>query len=228
MTRSACGAMLLLLLTACRHQPEPPSPWVRAGQPQPPLLVVETPLHDLAALEQAIDSLSRMGAADDAVALLLQVGRQLPDARLRDDAAARRWVMLAVYRGVQGSGLAERFDSVRSLVDALQAAAADAPETRFCRAYLRWILLQDDGKTLQAGALDRAIVVDLARDLAALHSDGEAFQGPQGWDAARIAREHRRVETLLASWSAAAPAAAPLGSASTATQLPSAATEATP
>lgn len=225
---SVVASWVVVVSFACSHQPDPPSPWVAPQHPVPALRVVETELADVAAIERLVDGLAMLGAGEDGVAALLQLGRQMPAERLARDPAARRWLMVAVYRGVQGGGLADRFDTVRGLVDALQIAAPDSAETRFCRAYLRFVLLQDDGERLQAGALDRAIVADLGRELAGLADPALDFAGPAGWDVARIARERQRVEALLAAWPATAPVATAAATDATPVQAPAAASGSAP
>ena len=184
---------------ACRHQPSAPSQWGPAGQAPPPLLLAQTPLSDGPAIEKIIDSFGLLGAGDEGLTLLLGSARQIPRLRLQSDQGARRWIALGVYRAVRSSGFAERFDSVRLLVDNLHAAAPDAPEAIFCRALLRLALLQErDGKLVAAG-IERSIIHDLARDMKVLTAAHAAWDGPGEYDRQRLARDQQRVAALLAT-----------------------------
>lgn len=200
-------AALCLGALACRHQPEPATVWVSPDQAPPDLALVPVPLTDPAAMERLVESWTLLGADEEGMATLQQTARELPKARLQTDAAARRLVVLAVFRMVRGPGLAERFDAVRGLVDGLQAASPDAPETTFCRAFLRFILLRDDNGQLAAGGLERAVVADLERDLGRLVQDFPAFDGPGDWGRRRLATELPRVRALLAAMPVALPGA---------------------
>lgn len=216
----ACCAVLGL---ACRHEPPAPSPWVPAGQAPAPLLLAQTPLGDGPAIEQIIDSFGLLGAGEEGLGLLLSTASQLPRARLQFDDGARRWIALGVYRAVRSAGFAERFDSVRTLVDNLHAAAPESAEAIFCRSLLRLALLQDrDGKLVATG-IDRSIIADLARDLRQLTSAHPTWDGPAEYDRQRLQRDQQRVDALLASLAADATAATALPQAATAATAPLAA-----
>ncbi len=220
--RSAAAVLALLSCAAagCRHQPEPASAWVPPGQAAPELALAPTKLADDAALLRLVEAYSLTGAEAEGLQVLLQTAKDLPKARLQADPVARKLVALAVYRTVRGANLGERFDAIRALVDALQAASPDAPETIFCRAFLRFVLLQDDGKRLQPGTLDRSIVMDLDRDLGALTDKHPQFDGPGDWPHERILYERQRVAQMLT--------ALPLAGAATPSEAPSAATATAP
>ncbi len=222
--------MTLALVSACRHEPPPPAPWVPAGTAPPPLWLAQTPLSDGPAVEQISDAFGLLGSGDEGLSAMIKVAAQLPRAKLQADAGARRWVALSVYRAVRSGGLAQRFDAVRSLVDSLHAAAADAPETIFCRALLRLALLEERNGKLQARGIERALVADLSKDLALLEQGHPQWQGPGEFDAARLRRDRQRVDELLASLPAeasavaapaeASPAAAPAAAPATAATAP--------
>lgn len=196
---------------ACRHQPPPPTQWVPAGQAPAPLLMAQTPLSDGPAIERIFDSFGLLGAGDEGLTLLLGSAKQVPRARLQVDSGARRWTALGVYRAVRSSGFADRFDSVRLLVDNLHAAAPDSAEAIFCRALLRLALLQErDGKLFATG-IERSIIADLARDMKQLTSTHANWDGPGEYDRQRLVRDQQRVDALLASLPAdATPATAQL------------------
>lgn len=214
-----CTAVLGL---ACRHEPPPPSPWVAAGQAPAPLLLAQTQLSDGPAIEKVIDSFGLLGAGEEGLALLLTTANQLPRARLQVDEGARRWVALAVYRAVRSASFAERFDSVRTLVDNLHAAAPNAAEAVFCRSLLRLALLQDRDGKLAAAGIDRSIIADLSRDLRQLTSAHPNWDGPAEYDHQRLQRDQQRVEALLASLPAEATpvVAAPTAASPTAAAVP--------
>ncbi len=201
---AAFSVLLTGLAAGCRHQPEPATAWVPAAQSAPVLALAATDLADEAAMGRLIDAYSLTGAEVEGLQVLVQTAKELPKARLQSDAKARRVVALAVYRTVRGANLSERFEAIRALVDALQAASPDAPETVFCRAFLRYVLLQDDGKRLAAGSLERGIIADLARDLAVLVEQHPTFDGPGDWPRGRLAFELQRVRQLLVSLPAVA------------------------
>ncbi len=139
---------------------------------------------------------------------MLRTSAQVPRARLQADAGARRWVALSVYRAVRSSGFAERFDAVRGLVDSLHAAAPDAPETVFCRALLRLALLEERDGKLVARGIERALIADLAGDLASLAQKHPAWDGPGEFDRQRLSSDRQKVEALLATLPADATAVA--------------------
>jgi len=223
--RSAVAALVVLSSAAsgCRHQPEPPSAWVPPGQAAPELALAPTNLADDAALVRLVEAYSLTGAEVEGLQVLLQTAKDLPKARLQADPVARRVVALAVYRTVRGANLNERFDAIRALVDALQAASPDEPETIFCRVFLRFVLLQDDGQKVQLGSLDRSIAADLDRDLGVLVDKHPTFDGPGDWPHQRILFERQRVQQML---TLLPPVGAAL--AATATDAPPAATATAP
>lgn len=192
-----CG--VLSVGVACRHEAPPASPWVPAGAAPAPLWLAQTPLSDGAAIEKISDAFGLLGAGDEGLSAMLRLSAQLPRSRLQSDAGSRRFLALSVYRAVRSSGFAERFDSVRGLVDSLHAAAPTAAETVFCRALLRLALLEERDGKLQARGLERALIVDLAGDLASLVRDHPQWSGPGEFDRQRLARDRQRVEALLAS-----------------------------
>lgn len=193
------------------------------GQAAPELALAPTNLADDAALLRLVEAYSLTGAEVEGLQVLLQTAKDLPKARLQADPTARRVVALAVYRTVRGANLNERFDAIRTLVDSLQAANPDAPETIFCRAFLRFVLLQDDGQRLQPGSLDRSIVLDLDRDLGALVEKHPKFDGPGDWSHQRILYERQRVQQMLTALPPVGAAAA-----ATPTDAPPAATATAP
>lgn len=217
-----CLSVVMSSAVACRHEPPPASPWVPAGTAPPPLWLAQTPLADSAAIEKISDSFGLLGSGDEGLSAMLKISAQVPRARLGADAGARRWVALSVYRAVRSSGFAERFDAVRGLVDSLHAAAPDAPETVFCRALLRLALLEERDGKLVARGIERALIADLAGDLASLAQEHPAWDGPGEFDRQRLSRDRQKVDALLASLPADATAAAVPASA-TPTTAPAAA-----
>jgi len=206
-----CGLALALTLAACRHEPPPPSVWVATARlaAPPPLQLAEVPLGDHGAWNRLLDGLALVGGEEELPTVLQTMASRIDAAELARNPGARQLVGQAIYRMVRAQGFAERFEAIRGLVDRLQAAAPDAPETLFSRAFLRWVLLSDGQGRLALNDLDPAIVRDLRADLAALIAQHPTFDGPGVFDRRRLRAELAAVDILLATVPAAAlPAAA--------------------
>ncbi len=189
----------LLLLTACEHRPPPATPWVPAGQPPPPLVLHEVPLPPMAELDALFDGLNAIGGHKTVWQALHAFLANVDGATLAANPAARELLANAVVRVSHAPDFMEHFTGIRQAVDALGAVAPDAPETHFCRAYLRWILLADGEGGLRMGELAPRVVQDLAGDLRALTQRYPQWRGPGEFDTARLRLELARVEALLAT-----------------------------
>jgi hypothetical protein len=192
--------LVLATLPACAHEGPEPSPYVPLVQRQAPPAVVlsETPMTGTKSWEPLLSSFSLLGGDEE----LLQ---WLPDAASHQDAqvlardpSARQLSVQAIYRMIQAPNFTERFETIRALVDALQAAAPDSPETLFARAFLRWVLLTDGQGHLTLHGLERAIASDLQRDFRTLVEKFPQFDGPGEFDRVRLKRELAATEVLLA------------------------------
>jgi hypothetical protein len=173
---------------------------VQARDPEPPPLVLaEVPGPTAGGLEAVLEAHARVASDDELLAWLPELARQLQPATLQASAPARRLVVEALVRLVRHGGFAERFEQVRGLVDALQAAAPHEPETIFARAWLRWVLLSDGRGGLALGGLDRAVVGDLERDLTALVERHPNWRGPGDIDRGWCERQQLAVRRLLAT-----------------------------
>lgn len=192
-------AGLLVTVGACRHHAEPPIPVAAPDQPAPVHVVAKYPLDHPPRVDELLNSWSLVSADDDGLDLMRATAPGITVARLATDAGLRRWVMWAVYREMRGQQLGAHFEQIRNLVDRLQQAAPEAPETLACRVQLRLLLLQGPQGELAQNGIDRQIIQDLRSDLAtlaALHT----WNGPGEFDAARIAFELGRVDALLVAW----------------------------
>ncbi len=196
-------AVMLVGALACRHQPLPPTAASPPGQTPPPYLLAAAPLDHTPTLDRAMAGFSLVGADQDGLEVLRTVAPQFGPEDLKRDSGARRVVVWAVYREIAARQLGERFAQIRTLVDTLQAAAPGSPETRFCRALLRLVLIERSDGDLRAAGLERGLVTDLLNDLQALVA--LSWSGPAEYDAARLAHEAERIERLLAEWPADAP-----------------------
>lgn len=192
---------LFAALVGCRHSPPPPSVWVpvSAQTAPPPLLLAEVAITNSAALDGLLEGLSLLGGDDELPTILQEAASRMGPDDLERNAGARLLVCHAVYRLVRAPNFADRFPAIRAMVDALHAAAPDAPETRFSRAYLRWVLLADGQGGLAWNGLDPAIVRDLHRDLQVLADQHPEFDGPGAFDHRRIRIELAAVAALLAT-----------------------------
>jgi hypothetical protein len=188
------------------------------------IALVEVPIGQGPQLEALLSAIERIGVAEDVTESLVGAAKQLGPTELAANPAARLWVLQAIYRLVLSKNFRERFQEVRDLTGQLHSAAPDTAETRFARAYLRWILLADGKGGLQANGVERGIVVDLEHDLALLVAQHPDFVGPSGFDHPRLETELKSVRALLAIMPLhAVPAAAD----ATATAAPEAATPST-
>ena len=192
-------SLILLLLVACEHSPPPTSPFLPAGQVPPPLVLHEVELPAQLELDVLLDGLEALGARNQVSALLEDELQRVDRQELARSPDARRLVATAVVRLSHSEDFMARFHAIRKAVDALLAVAPDAPETRFCRAYLRWILLADGQGGLRMGELAPRVVEDLAGDLRFLTQRYPDWRGPSGFDPPRLRVELARVEALLAT-----------------------------
>lgn len=188
------------VLAGCEHDSPPATSFVpvSSGGLAPMIALVEVPIGQGRQLEALLDALDRIGAAENVTESLVGAAKQLGPSELAANPAARLWVLHAIYRLVMSKDFRERFQEVRDLTGQLHAVAPDAAETRFARAYLRWVLLADGTGGLQAKGVERGIVLDLERDLALLVAEHPAFVGPGGFDHARLDTELKSVRALLA------------------------------
>ena len=191
--------LLLLVTLGCEHRMPPATPWVAAGEASPPLQLHEAPLPAMADLDVLWDGLDSMGAQRQVWTMLTDFLLRVDGATLAQSEPARRLVANAVVRLSHAPDFMEHFAAVRKAVDALLAVAPDAPETRFCRGYVRWILLADGQGGLKLGALEPRVVQDLAADLRFLAQRYPDWRGPGEFTAARLRLELSRVDALLAS-----------------------------
>ncbi len=213
MTRNCLRVLsFLLLATACAHQAPQPSAWapLAEGGVAPPLLTACTPIGDGKAVEQAFDAAVLLGSEQDLTAWLQVALHHLDPADLAGSPSVRRFALHAVVRLVRSGGFSERFADIRQAVDAMQAAAPDAAETIFARAFLRIVLMTDAGGHLHLGNLERQIGLDLQRDLQHLVQAYPDFDGPGQFDRRAIASLQRQAVVMLAEspTAAVAPAAA--------------------
>ncbi len=229
MSRAFKPLMWLLfasLANACSHEGRAPSPYTPVARLQPAAAVVlaETQMQDPKNWEHLLDAFVLLGGEDELLQWLPEAAVHLDAQILAKDASARQLTVQAVYRMVQVPNFAKRFATIRALVDGLQAAAPQAPETIFARAYLRWVLLTDGRGHLDLRGLERSIALDLHRDLETLVRKHPQFDGPGDFSHARLERELAAATRLLAT--PETPAAEP-GSA-TPTVAPSAVTPVAP
>ncbi len=189
----------LLFLLACEHRPPPASPFQPAGQTPPPLVLHEVELPPMAELDGLFDGLNAMGAQQQLWTLLEAYLQHVDSRALAQNPAARRLVANAVVRLSHAPDFMEHFAAIRKAVDTLLAVAPDAPETHFCRAYLRWILLADGQGGLRMGELTPRVVQDLAGDLRVLTQRFPDWRGPGDFTAERLRLELARVDALLAT-----------------------------
>ncbi len=199
---AACGLAILL---ACEHRPPPASPFQPAGQPPPPLVLHEVALPPSVELDRLLDGLNAIGAHQAVWSLLEDFLQSVDGPTLAHNPAARQLVANAVVRVSHAPDFMEHFPDIRKAVDALLAVSPDAPETRFCRAYLRWILLADGQGGLRMGSLEPRVVADLANDFRHLTQTYPNWRGPGEFDPPRLRQELARVEALLATAVARAP-----------------------
>lgn len=185
------------LALACEHRPPPASPFGPAGQPPAPLVLREVAMPEQAELDILLDGLNALGAQQQVTAMLEAELLRADSLELARGEAARRLVMTAVVRLSHTTDFMEHFGAIRKAVDAMLAVAPDAPETRFCRAYLRWILLADGKGGLRLGELEPHVVRDLGGDLRYLTQRYPNWRGPGEFDPPRIRLELARVDVLL-------------------------------
>ena len=195
----------LLGLLACEHAPPVASPFVPAGQAPPPLVLREADLPPTAELDVLLDGLVAVGAQQPVWTLLETYLARVDRQELARSESARRLVATAVVRVSHAPEFLEHFSAIRQAVDLLMEVAAEAPETHFCRAYLRWILLADGQDGLKLGALEPRVVRDLASDLRYLTQQHPNWRGPGEFDPPRLRLELERVEALLATTAPRAP-----------------------
>lgn len=200
--RQLLAALPLLVLLAACHPREPAPEVLPPGQPPEQAALVELPLDATPDLDELVSLWPNIGADDEGLAVLAEFAPKFSAQDLAQSPGARRWVAWTVARLISAGKLAETFPAIQERVNALQSAAPQAPETRFCRAVLRLLLLRGDNG-LQANDVGRGVVEDLAADLRAL----QGWNGPAGFSAPRLRDELGRVEALLRDWPAAAPAA---------------------
>ena len=200
---------LLMALAACEHRPPPPSPFQPASEAPPTLVLHEAPLPPVAELDAILDGVNAIGAAQHLWQALEAFLAQVDGQELARNPDARRLVANAVVRLSHAPDFMEHFSVIRKAIDALVAASPDAPEARFCRAYMRWILMADGQGGLRPGELGPRIVQDLAADLRFLVQRYPDWQGPGEFTAARLRLELARVEALPVAPAKAATEAAP-------------------
>jgi hypothetical protein len=202
--------MLAVIVIGCRHEPAPAVPWSAiAAAPAPVLALAEGSLELPAEVAAFAGSLATVAAQDGGVDVLLAVTGAMSAEDLAHGRGARLLAMHAVYRIVRSGQLTQRFDAMRGLVDRLHAAAPDAPETLFCRSFLRWIALSDGEGGLRLGQVDVSVARDLLRDLDQLLTRHPEFAGPAPFDTPRLQRERAAVATLVAGAAALPVAASP-------------------
>jgi hypothetical protein len=203
--------LVLAILPACAHEAPEPSPYVPLLQRQDPPAVVlsETPMPGSKSWEPLLSSFSLLGGDDELLQWLPEAASHLDAQVLARDPSARQLSLQAIYRMVQAPNFTQRFETIRALVDALQAAAPDAPETIFARAFLRWVLLTDGQGHLALHGMERAIAADLQRDFRTLTEKFAQFDGPGEFDRVRLKRELAATEVLLAETSTPTVPAAP-------------------
>lgn len=208
MSRTVWPAIALACLAACAHEAPVPALFspVAGGSP-PPMLLAETSLSASSNLDALLDAFVRAGGEDEALHWLQEAAARLEPAELARNPGARQLAQHAVFRLVRASGVTARFEAIRGIIDTLQVAAPDAPETIFARAFLRWVLLTNGKGVFSRRDLDRSIAVDLARDLRALVERFPHFDGPADFDHRRLAQELAATEILLAE--SATPTALP-------------------
>lgn len=197
-------ALALTLLTttllACAHEGPPPSPYLPTMQQEapPPVVLSETPMQGPQAWDALLTSFALLGGDEELLQWLPDAASHLDAQVLARDPSARQLTLQAIYRMVQAPNFTQRFETIRGLVDSLQAAAPQAPETIFARAFLRWVLLTDGQGHLSLHGLERPIAEDLHRDLQTLVQKFAQFQGPGEFDHGRLTRELAATEVLLA------------------------------
>ena len=205
--RLTAGLMWLLALVSCEHAAAPVTAWQPAqAQAQAHGLALHAvPLSTPGATVALADALAMVEGDAATPVLLLRLCGQLDDATLGGEAGARQLATLAMVRLVSSGGLSRHFELLRGTVDRLYRLAPEATETHFALAYLRWILVSDGLDGVGAGPHDREVLRELDVQLAALAALGEAFDGPDGHDAAWV----RRAQLALASHRSAAAVEAP-------------------
>ncbi len=187
-----------LLAVACEHRPPAATPFQPAGQPLSPIVLHEAELPPTEELDVLLDGLNALGAQQQVWTMLVEFLQRVDPRELAQSESARRLVANAVVRTSHAPDFMEHFAAVRQAVDALLQVMPDAAETRFCRAYMRWILLADGHGGLRLGELEPRIVTDLAADLRFVIERYPTWRGPGGFDANRLRVELARVDALAA------------------------------
>jgi hypothetical protein len=191
--------LVCFLFAACEHRPPAATPFQPAGTGVAPVVLHEVDLPQTEELDAILDGLNAIGAQRQVWTLLFDFLEHVQSAELGQSEGARRLVANAVVRVSHAPDFMEHFGGVRKAVDALLAVAPDGAETRFCRAYLRWILLADGQGGLRLGELEPRVVVDLAGDLRFLTQRYPTWRGPGEFDPARLRAELARVEAFTAA-----------------------------
>ena len=189
---------LLPLLAGCEHALPPASPLVPAGAPPPPWALHDLALPDSPGLDRLFDGMLALGAEKQLHALLHDFVRDVTDRDLAGNPAARRLVAHAVLRLSHAPEFMDHFATIRQTLDRMQRVVPDAPELRFCRAYLRWILLADGQGGLHMGELAPRVALDLRADLQFLSRNHPDWQAPGEFAGDRLRRELVAVEALIA------------------------------
>jgi hypothetical protein len=192
--------ILTIALLACAHEGPAPSPYLPVTHAEAPPAVVlsETPMIGPKSWDALLSSFALLGGDEELLQWLPDAASHLDAQVLATDPSARQLTVQAIYRMVQAPNFTQRFETIRGLVDSLQAAAPQAPETIFARAFLRWVLLTDGQGHLSLHGLERPIAEDLHRDFKALVERYAQFDGPGEFDHARLLRELAATEVLLA------------------------------
>ena len=188
--------LLPILLLACEHRPPAASPFVPAGQTPPAIVLHEAPLPATEALDSLLDGLNAMGAQRAVWTFLVDFLQNVDADALGQNEAARRLAAVAVVRLSHAPDFMEHFAAIRRSVDTLLSVAPDAAETRFSRAYLRWILIADGQGGFRLGELDARVLQDLVTDLRFVTERYPTWRGPGEFDPARMRLELSRVEAF--------------------------------